>query len=240
MPNQTNAASAAPTVSERVFRPIAAGQPSADPEHTRATEVCWLHPDVRMALQGVVADFLRLASMAADMHFLQTAQGWAADSSPDAVVVALNAIRQNLQGERDAVRDELASWNSGHAAARLNTRNHELAADDARREADNRVKSLRGRLRTAPEEQARARAKLQAAGLSEADIAKVGLRPSAEEIAAWEAEAEVLGVQIQRIDRFFAGRPHFDPSILDDADLVTLDSWQQRLPHTGALGYRAS
>jgi hypothetical protein len=239
MLNQSNASPATPAGFERTFRPIGAAQPGADPEYTRSTELHWIHPGVRVAVRAVMDEFLRLASVAGDMHFLQLAQERAMDSSTEAVIVALNDIRQGLLLERGAVREEVAQWNSGHAGARLKTRAFELAADDALRHAEAQLLSVRGRLTAAPAERVASQKKLRDAGLSEADIAKIGVKPSAEDVETWTAEVETLKVQIERIRKFFCTRPHFDVAMLQDADLETLARWQERLPAETNLGYRA-
>lgn len=240
MLNQSNAAPATPAVFERVFRKIEAAQPDADPNSTREMELLWLRPDVQRALQGVLAEFLRLTSSAGNLHHLQIARERAEDSSPETIVATLNAMRESLAAERDVVRAELAIWGAGHAAARLKTRNHELAADEALRRAEAQLLFVRGRLKAAPEEQVSSKKKLRDAGYSEADIARIGVKPTASEIEAWTADVETLTVQIERIKTFFAGRPHYDVSILQDDDLATLSKWQARLPETNVLGYRGA
>lgn len=236
MNRSNDAAPATPESFERTFRPIVAGQPDADPDYTRATEVVWLSPDVQVALNAVLAEFLRLSSSAGPMHFLQLAQEQAEDLSPAAIVAALDEMRSTLTAERDAVRGELGAWNSNHAAARQKTRCHELAADDALRRAEAQLSFVRGQLKAAPESQLASQKKLRDAGLSEADIAKIGIKPSAEDVSSWTAEVETLKTQIARLGRFFAGRPFYDTSILEAADLTTLAAWQERLPSTTNLG----
>jgi hypothetical protein len=234
--NHNTTVPATPETFERTFRPIVAGQPDADPDYTRATEVSWLDPDVQVALNGVMAEFLRLSSSAGPMHFLQLSQEQAAGSSPVAIVAALDEIRSALTAERDAVRGELAGWNSNHTAERQKTRAHELSADDSLRRAESQLLFVSGRLRSAPEEQISSQQKLRDAGLSQADISKIGVKPSDEDISSWTAEVGILQGQIERIRKFFATRPYYDVTILEDADLETLARWQERLPSTTLLG----
>ncbi|MCX4156147.1 MULTISPECIES: hypothetical protein [Paraburkholderia] len=238
--NKNNASPATLTAFERTFRPVEAARSDADPDCTRMTEICWLNPDVQVAVSGVMAEFLRLCSAAAPMHFLQIAQEQATDSSPAAVVTSLNDIQQSLASELVVVRSEFAAWNANHAAERQKTRAHELAADDSLRRAEAQLLSVRGRLKAAPEEQAASQKKLRDAGFSEADIGRIGVKPTQEEVKSWTAETEVLKAQIERIGRFFSNRPFYDVSILQEDDLTTLSMWQERLPKTNQLGYRAS
>jgi hypothetical protein len=231
--NDRNNAASTDLGFERTFRPIEAARPDADRAYTRATEVCWLDSDIKAALVAVNAAFLKLCSAAAPAHFLSIAMERAGDVSPAAVATALGEIRNRLISELDVVREELAAWNSNHTAELSKNRCHQLAADDALRSAEAQLLSVRNRLTAAPADQIASQKKMTDAGLSKADIAKIGFKPSVEDVNAWSAEADVLKAQIERIKKFFAGRPFYDVAILQDADLATLGTWQERLHHKG-------
>ncbi len=239
MLNQSKTASPTPAVFERVFRKIEAAQPGASADHTREVDSLWMNPDVQSGVQRAMGEFLRLCSIAGNMHFLGLALERSENSSPAAVIEALGGIQRDLSAERDVVRAELRLFDAHHTAVRLRSRNHELAASDALRRAEERLSYVRRCLKSAPDEQVTSRQKLQSAGLSAADVAKIGVKPSEQDIAAWREEAATLAEQVERIGRFFASRPNYDTSILIDADLETLARWRERFPDTHVSGYRA-
>jgi hypothetical protein len=212
-----------------MFLAVKAGQPGTDPEYMKAAGVCWLSPDTAIALTKVNAVFQELAQVAGPAHFLSLAMERSTDWSPAAVAAALGDLETRLVDELGLVKAELDAWNSGCAAERRSSQCYELAAGDALRRAEEQLSFARRRLDSAPSEQGASRQKLQTAGLSAADIAKVGVKPSDEDIAGWREEAVTLAEQVERIKKFFASRPNYDVTILTEADLARLGYWQASL-----------